>query len=65
MAFTGPGDWILGAVATVLLVLGTGLLRQRPAVESFRVDGHTALAIERARRRREEFLPRRRRFRKR
>jgi plastocyanin len=65
MAFTGPGDWILGAVATISLVLGTGLLRQRPAVESFRVDDHTALVIERARRRREEFLPRRRRFLKR
>ncbi len=62
MAFTGTSDWILATVATVLLVLGAGLVRKRPAVAAFQVDRHTSLAIERARRRREEFLPRRRRL---
>jgi hypothetical protein len=65
MALTGTSDWTLCAVAAVLLLLGTRLVRNRPAAEPFRVDRHTALAIERARRRREEFLPRRRRFLKR
>jgi hypothetical protein len=46
----------------MLLLLGTSLVRNGPAAEPFQVDHHTALAIERARRRREEFLPRRRRF---
>jgi plastocyanin len=62
MAFTGTSDWILAAVASMLLLLGTSLVRNGPAAEPFQVDHHTALAIERARRRREEFLPRRRRF---
>ncbi|MBV8951190.1 MAG: cupredoxin domain-containing protein [Actinobacteria bacterium] len=61
MAFTGTGDWILAATAAVLLLLGGVLLRRRPATATFRLDRNTALTIERARRRREEFLPRRRR----
>lgn len=60
MAFTGASDWILAAVATALLAIGVALLRNRPAPEPFRVDVRTALAIERARRRRDDFLPRRR-----
>ncbi len=60
MAFTGTSDWILAAVAGVLLLAGVALIRKRPAAGPFRVDVHTALAIERARRRRDDFLPRRR-----